>query len=134
MDKPVFLYVEDDAYSREIMSLILGDMLGYSNVTVFENSTDFVARLEKLTLKPEVIFLDIHMLPHNGFEMLSMIRQHPDYSGVKVIALTASVMNEEVNRLREAGFDSCLAKPLDQRSFPDVLARILAGEHIWRIK
>ena len=75
MDKPVFLYVEDDAFSREIMALILGDMLGYTSVTVFEDSADFLPRVEKLAAKPDVIFLDIHVRPHNGFEMLTMIRQ-----------------------------------------------------------
>jgi CheY-like chemotaxis protein len=134
MDKPVFLYVEDDAFSREIMALILGDMLGYTSVTVFEDSADFLPRVEKLAAKPDVIFLDIHVRPHNGFEMLTMIRQRADYAQTKVVALTASVMNEEVHRLREAGFDGCLAKPLDQRTFPDLLGRILLGERIWRIK
>ena len=35
-----FLYVEDDPLSREIMQMILGG-LGYSPLTVFENSADF---------------------------------------------------------------------------------------------
>jgi CheY-like chemotaxis protein len=50
-----------------------------------------------------------------------------------VVALTASVMNEEVEQLRAAGFHSCLAKPIDIDTFPDVLNRILDGESVWRI-
>jgi len=47
--------------------------------------------------------------------------------------MTASVMNEEVHRLRTCGFDGCLAKPIDFDSFPEALNRILSGEKIWRI-
>jgi CheY-like chemotaxis protein len=50
-----------------------------------------------------------------------------------VMALTASVMNEEINKLREAGFDGVLGKPLSFHTFPDTLRRILAGERIWTV-
>jgi CheY-like chemotaxis protein len=50
-----------------------------------------------------------------------------------VVALTASVMNEEVERLKKAGFNGVLAKPIDQQAFPGVITRILNGEHIWNV-
>jgi hypothetical protein len=49
------------------------------------------------------------------------------------VALTASVMNEEVHKLREAGFHSVIAKPIDVDTFPDLLHRIVGGETVWRI-
>jgi len=45
-----------------------------------------------------------------------------------VVALTASVMNEEIQQRRTAGFDGCLAKPIDVDEFPHSLARILEGD------
>ncbi len=131
---PTFLYVEDDPMSREVMRLLLVDMLGYEQVTIFEDSADFLAKIEALSDPPKVIFLDIHMQPMNGFEILKLLRAHERYRATTVVALTASVMNEEVNLLRNAGFDSCIAKPIDQRTFPEALNRILSGEKFWRIK
>ena len=78
-------------------------------------------------------FVDIQIKPHDGFDLLKMVRADPAYDAVPLIALTASVMSSEVNRLREAGFDGAIAKPIDVTTFPDLLERILRGETIWHI-
>jgi CheY-like chemotaxis protein len=130
---PVVLYVEDDLRSRKLMEFFLTKSMNLSNVTVFEDSAEFEKRLEALTPLPEVIFLDIHVKPFSGFEMLKVIRVNPALSHVPVVALTASVMNEEIQLLRSAGFDGCLAKPIEIETFPECLDRILAGEKVWRI-
>lgn len=134
MPDPVIVYFEDDDLSRDVMHACLTRGLGYRNVTIFEDSTDFENKLERLLSKPDVIFLDIHMEPVDGFTMLKIIRQSRTYRSTKVIALTASVMNEEVKMLKEAGFDGVIAKPLDYDVFPTVLQRILSGEQVWVIK
>ena len=79
-----------------------------------------------LALEPEVILLDIHMRPQDGFELLQQIRAEPDYCRSKVVAVTASVMNEEVEKLRTSGFDGAIGKPLNLNAFPDLMARVLA--------
>lgn len=130
--KPVILYVEDEPRSRRVMQMITDDM-ELTNVTIFEDSTDFLTRAAALEPKPDVIFLDIHMKPYTGFEMLAMLQKTPAFEGVPVVAMTASVMNEEIQQLRETGFDGCVAKPIDFDSFPEVLNRIMRGEKVWRI-
>ncbi len=130
---PIILYVEDDTMSREVMKLLLTRRMKFDNVYIFEDSTDFKNQLLALPQKPNIIFLDIHMEPIDGFEMLEVIRGHPDYAKLPVVALTASVMNEEVTLLRTKGFDGALAKPVDQRNFPEILKRLLNGEQVWRI-
>jgi two-component system, cell cycle response regulator DivK len=131
--QPVVLYVEDDARSRKLMAMLLKGRMKLPHVTILEDSQDFLDHIDALDPKPDVILLDIHMKPHNGFEMLTMLRQLEWLNGIPVVALTASVMNEEVQRLRSAGFNGCLAKPIDLDSFPETLERILDGESIWRI-
>jgi CheY-like chemotaxis protein len=130
---PVILYVEDDAKSRTIMNLLLKSRMALEHVTIFEDSTDFLTRLRSLNPAPNIIFLDIHLKPYNGFEMLAMLRLDPVFRKTPVVALTASVMNEEVQQLRTMGFDGCLAKPIELDSFPEILERLLNGETIWRI-
>lgn len=133
-NEPVFLYVEDDSASRMVLQMMLQRALGFSNVNIFENSQNFLERVEGLPQKPTLIFVDIHMKPHDGFEMLNMLRNHADYRDVPVVALTASVMNEEVIRLRHAGFNGAISKPINQRSFPELLNNILDGKEVWHIK
>lgn len=133
LDKHHFLYVEDDALSREIMSMILGTVMGVQSLTIFEDSRDFKARLDALNPQPTIIMLDIHMKPDDGFTLLDQIRSDPTYSDARVIALTASVMSEEVARLKGSGFDGAIAKPLDIGSFPDLITRVATGEPVWHI-
>lgn len=134
MPDPVILYFEDDFLSREVMRVCLTRGMGYPNVWIFEDSTDFENRLNSVGSKPDVVFLDIHMEPIDGFAMLKLIRQSETCQSTKVIALTASVMNEEVKMLKDAGFDGVIAKPLDFDTFPNALRRILEGEQVWHIK
>jgi CheY-like chemotaxis protein len=103
------------------------------NCTIFEDSTDFLERLQTIQPPPDVILLDIHVKPYTGFEMLNMVRQLPAFQETPVIALTASVMNEEIQHLRDSGFQGVIAKPVDIDTFPQLLNRVLSGEIIWRI-
>lgn len=128
----IFLYVEDEPRSRKVMQMIAADM-GISDLILFEDSRDFLPRAESVYPKPDVIFLDIHVEPHSGFEMLKMLRQSEHFAGIPIVAMTASVMNEEVDQLRAAGFNGCLAKPIDMDTFPQSVQHILDGEAIWSI-
>ncbi len=132
-DEPIILYVEDEALSRKVMKVLLKSRLKLQHVTMFEDSYDFTERLHDLTPPPSVIFLDIHVTPYDGFEMLEMVRDSDQFKETPVIALTASVMNEEVQKLETAGFDGCLAKPVNSDTFPEILGQIVNGEHIWQI-
>ena len=131
--QPKVLYVEDEARSRRVMQMLLVNSMKLQNVTIFEDSVDFLARAEALNPKPDIVFLDIHVGPYNGFQMLAMLRTSPRFADSIIVALTASVMNEEVTQLKEAGFDGCLGKPIDSDIFPDILALLLQGEEVWHI-
>lgn len=128
-----YLYVEDDTLSREVLQTIMSIALGITTLTLFEDGNNFMARIKALPDKPDVILLDIHITPNDGFELLRMLRADPAYQHVKVIAVTASVMNEEVKRLRDSGFDGAIAKPLSVTTFPDLLKRVVNGDSIWHI-
>ena len=130
---PAILYVEDDPRSRRIMQLMLAGEMGLENCTIFEDSSDFLERLQAIQPPPDIILLDIHVKPYTGFEMLNMVRQLPAFQETPVIALTASVMNEEIQHLRDSGFQGVIAKPVDIDTFPQLLNRVLSGEIIWRI-
>lgn len=133
MSDPIFVYVEDDAKSREIMSVMMKRLLGHTNVFVYADSDHMIERLQELPGRPDIIFLDIHMKPYDGFTVLEMIREHPEFNNLRVIALTASVMNDEVYRLQTSGFDGAVSKPINHQTFPDIIDRILEGERIWHI-
>lgn len=133
MENPTILYVEDDLESREIMRVLVEEVMQMTHLTIFEDSYNFLSRLDNLSPQPDVFLLDIHVPPYNGFEMLQMLRELDAYQLTPIVALTASVMNEEVQQLKTAGFDGVLAKPLDMDAFPIALQRILNGETVWHV-
>ncbi|MBN2303985.1 MAG: response regulator [Anaerolineae bacterium] len=133
LDTITCLYVEDDPMSREAIRVILTRVVGVKHLTVFEDSANFMARLKALENQPDLILLDIHMTPFTGFEMLAMLRNDPAYQSTRVVALTASVMNEEVELLKRSGFDGVIGKPINVASFPRLLERVAQGESIWYI-
>lgn len=130
---PSILYVEDDPLSRMVVEILLREEMGLSNVMILADSTDFETRLEELPWIPDIILLDIHMKPLTGFQMLEILRKHPVYCNKPIVALTASVMNEEVELLRGSGFNGLVAKPLNEQTFPQVLQQFLEGESVWTI-
>jgi signal transduction histidine kinase/CheY-like chemotaxis protein/HPt (histidine-containing phosphotransfer) domain-containing protein len=71
----------------------------------------------------DVILMDVHMPGMDGIEASRIIRGFPPPAGrVPIVALSASVLKDEVNVCFEAGMDEFLAKPID----PGALARALA--------
>lgn len=128
-----YLYVEDDPMSREVMRIIMEKGVGSSNLILFEDSHQFMERVNVLAHIPTVILLDIHIQPYDGFQMLTMLRQSEKFAQSKIVALTAGVMNEEMEQLRTAGFDGAIAKPLSIQTFPNLLQRIINGESVWHI-
>jgi CheY-like chemotaxis protein len=131
---PILLYVDDDPTSRQVIEMLVTYGLGWPGMVLFENSENFIARVEALSPAPNIIFLDIHIQPNDGFAMLKMLRDHKKFHRATVIAVTASVMNEEVEMLQRAGFDGGIAKPISMNEFPGLMERILKGETVWHIR
>ena len=113
------------------MSLLLGIEMGLSNVVIFEDITNFMDRVLALESQPELIMLNILMEPYTGFEMLEMLRNHEQFTDTPIIALTASVMNEEVQKLKLARFDGCISKPINMDEYPHMIQLILQGQKLW---
>jgi signal transduction histidine kinase/ActR/RegA family two-component response regulator len=71
----------------------------------------------------DLILMDVQMPVMNGFEAVQAIRRQEKMRGgsIPVIALTANIMSDDINRCFEAGMNSHLAKPLKRA---DLLAAI----------
>jgi CheY-like chemotaxis protein len=108
IDIDCLLCVEDDPSNRLVMKLLVEKTLNPRYYAIFEDSADFIPRVRNLPVRPNIILLDIHVSPFTGFQMLQMIREDSIYFKTKVVALTASVMNEEVERLPHSRFDGAI--------------------------
>lgn len=113
---------DDNAVNRELVREILEDA-GYQVV----EAQDGVELLSVMAVAhPILVLLDIQMPRMDGFEALSHIRGSDQLSGVKVVALTASVMAGDREKAMMSGFDAFLAKPIERSEFLRVISHLLA--------
>jgi len=131
--KPILVYVEDDENSILVMKMVVERVMGLPTLHVLQSRADFIQQVKELGVVPDIFLLDIQMKPYDGVELLSMLRDDPQFTKSKVIALTASVTNEEVSLLKSSGFDGAISKPLNIEIFPDLIARIINGDSVWHI-
>lgn len=132
MESPKILYVEDDPMSREVMAVMLRNFLGFTDFTMFEDSSNFLEKVKQLEHVPDVFLLDIHMMPNDGFYMLKQLRNHSQYKDKLVVAVTASITSKEVDQLRDTGFDGVIGKPINRQTFPQLLTQLMSGASSWR--
>ena len=71
--------------------------------------------------QPALVLLDVRMPGRTGLEILREIRADPGLAGTKVILLTASALESDINAGLLAGADFYLTKPFSPR---DLLSRI----------
>jgi CheY-like chemotaxis protein len=131
--EPSFLYIDDDPISRDVVKILLERVMGFSKITFFETSQDFMDKIQALPELPTVIFLALQVRPHNGYEMLHTLREDSTYQDAIIIALTANVMATDVEKMKASGFSGLISKPIIHRIFPELLNKILAGQSVWYI-
>jgi two-component system, cell cycle response regulator DivK len=76
--------------------------------------------------KPDLILMDIHLPGMNGIEALGVLRADPATATIPVIAVTASVMQQDRKLITDAGFDGYVGKPINLKEFLDAVAGMLA--------
>ena len=126
-----FLYVEDHRASRRVMELLLVEVMGYSHLTMVEDTHDIVEKLEAMQTRFDVIFLDVNLKPYDGYAVCAMLRTHAQFATAKIVGLTASASPSDMRKMQESGFDGAIGKPLSHDTFPEQLERILAGQAVW---
>lgn len=77
------------------------------NISMAENGSDAVSFVKDHDV--DLIFMDIRMPVMDGYEASHLIKA---FSDVPIVALTASVMQDEMEKLEEKDFDACLRKPV----------------------
>lgn len=131
---PVTVYVEDDKHSLDVLTFILTRIMDFPAPFLFEDTQNFKTRLTSLPVVPDIIFVDIWIEPDDGYTVLNTIRNEPLYNDCAVIAISASVMTDEIQQLKAAGFNGLIAKPIRTRYLMESIPRILLGESVWIVK
>lgn len=103
------LYVEDNPANLQLMAQIVARHQGVRLLSAPLGQEGLaLARRHR----PDLILLDIHLPDTDGYAVLGQLRSHPETRATPVIAVTANAMPMDVQRIREAGFDDYVPKPI----------------------
>ncbi len=128
---PIFAYFEDDLSSSQIVKVLLTRVMQLQHLNIFGDTANPLGKLDSLEMQPNIFFLDIQMKPHDGYEVLHILRNDPRFADAIIIAMTANVMSHDVEKLKQAGFDGLIGKPILKDTFPQLIERILNGQAVW---
>lgn len=115
---PRNVLVVDDEPNILLSLQFLMRKAGYT-VRVARDGEEALAEMAKL--RPDVVLLDVMMPKRDGFDVCETIRANPDWSGVKIIMLTAKGREVEREKGLALGADDYITKPFSTR---EVLQRV----------
>jgi len=116
-EKKRILVVEDTPIVRTLITDVL-EYHGYE-VVCARNGAEGVSKAAGGAF--DLVLMDIHMPVMDGYAALARLRENEATKGAIVMALTSSTTEEDLARIAEAGFDGCIAKPVDIRALPIVV-------------
>ncbi len=80
--------------------------------------------------KPDLVLMDIQLPDIDGITALRLIREDAALNTVPVLAVSASVMPDEQNKIVASGFDAYITKPIVLKAFVESVQTFLArGRH-----
>lgn len=121
--KAVILIADDRPSSRELLRTVL-ERTGYEVIEA-EDGEEAVSRAR--SRRPDLILLDLQMPRLDGYGVLEQLRRDPQMHAIPVLALTASAMQGDRERILAAGFTDYLAKPAGPEILRETVARLLKG-------
>jgi PAS domain S-box-containing protein len=101
------LIADDIEDNRQLLAQLLTP-LGFE-IRLVTNGAEAVEEFN--TWRPHLILMDFRMPVMDGHEAIRRIRASADGKGTKIIAITASAMDENRQELMEIGADDFLSKP-----------------------
>ncbi len=118
--RPILL-VDDHPSNLKLARAVL-TKAGY-DVRTATNADDALAILE--SFRPALILMDLQLPGMDGFELARRLKASPATQDMIILALTAYAMKGDDERALAAGCDGYIAKPIDTRALPALVARWL---------
>jgi len=121
------LTVDDKAINRQLLIKLLTP-LGFE-MKEASNGKDAIALWE--SWEPHLIWMDMRMPIMDGYEATKYIKSTTKGNGTAVIALTASVLEEEKVIVLSAGCDDFIRKPFKESMIFETLYKHLGVKYIY---
>jgi len=118
----LILIVEDNEKNRKLVRDVL-QFQGYRTIET-ETGEDGVQLAQER--QPALILMDIQLPGINGITALGRLRSDPATRAIPVMAVTASAMTHDRQKIMTAGFDAYQSKPIRVKEFLETVREMLA--------
>jgi len=116
------LIVEDIIPNQLVLSMIL-EAVGITT-TLANNGKEAITKLEEHDF--DLIFMDVQMPEMDGYQATSYIRSFKKWAKLPIIAMTANVLPDDIQKCFDSGMNLCLLKPLDLDEVYETLVQSIA--------
>jgi CheY-like chemotaxis protein len=120
----LILIVEDNEKNRKLVR----DVLQYKGYRTLEAETAEIGLSLAREARPALILMDIQLPGMSGIDALGHLRADATTRRIPVIAVTASAMMQDRQKILAAGFDAYQSKPIDVKGFLALVAQILEAD------
>ena len=124
-DQKQTILVADDHEDTRVILRHYFEAMGY-NVLEAHDGEQTLASMKGE--HPDAVVLDIQMPRMDGIEVLRAVRGNVTLRDIKILALSAHALSDEVRQIREAGADAYLAKPADPKAVLDAVRSLMDQE------
>ena len=115
------LIVEDNALNLELATEVLG---AHGFIVLQARTAEEGLRLARSD-RPDLILLDVRLPGMDGLRAVRSLKQDVRTSAIPTVAMTAQAMTGDEAEARLAGFDAYVTKPIDTRTLPRLVTRLL---------
>jgi two-component system cell cycle response regulator DivK len=117
------LIVEDNLANMKLAVFLL-ESAGYAVLSATDAEAGLTLAREK---QPDLILMDIQLPGMDGLQATLLLKDDDATRAIPVIALTALAMKGDEERIRAAGCDGYIAKPIAYKEFLATIAVQLAA-------
>jgi two-component system cell cycle response regulator DivK len=107
------LVVEDNPANMKLTTFLL-ESAGHTVLAASDAEAGLTLARER---RPALILMDIQLPGMDGLQATALLKQDPGTRDIPVIALTALAMKGDEERIRAAGCDGYVAKPIVYKEF-----------------
>jgi two-component system cell cycle response regulator DivK len=118
----LILIIEDNEKNLKLVR----DVLQFNGYQTAEAITAEDGLVLARSQHPALVLMDIQLPGMDGFAALRELRADPITKSTPVIAVTASVMERDRQKILEAGFDGYMTKPINVKRFTEEIRTVLA--------
>jgi two-component system, cell cycle response regulator DivK len=123
------LIVEDDLRNATLITA-MSKIAGVNHTWMCHNGKEIFTTAQQMP-SIELVLLDLQLPGEDGYQILERLRCDPLFQKVPIVAVTAQVMPDDVDKAEAVGFYGFIGKPLNFDRFPGQMRRLLSGERVW---